>query len=434
MTQLLNRSAERIVLLGVILVNASGHGQDAVQKNAATSPHGGTDYYVSTNGTNNVVCSKAKPCREVAGVTRLLLPGSTVHFAEGNYSGFDIMAIHGTKEKPITLRAEGKNVVILPAPERQSPSKNDNIYVVASSHIIIDGIITKNAPRAGIRIDRSRSVTVRNSTMGDNGKWGIFANFADELVVENNSCYGSKKEHGIYVADSSQNPTIRGNRLYGNNGCGLHMNGDLGSGKPGLIRGGRVEGNVIYGNGRKGGAGINMDGVQDSIILNNLLYGNLATGIAAFKQDAAEGPKNVQILNNTIVQANGARNPVQILEPAGKVTLRNNILYHPDGKAGINFGSLSAIKQTDSDYNVVSSIAVDGSPVYLASWKQTYKNSEQHSLPVPELNQLFIDPGKQNYALAEKSYAKQKGAVVSDVPRDLASKVRGSPPSIGAIE
>jgi hypothetical protein len=41
-----------------------------------------------------------------------------------------------------------------------------------------------------------------------------------------------------------------------------------------------ISGYVIYGNGEKGGSAINCDGVQDSLIRNNLLYGNHASGIS----------------------------------------------------------------------------------------------------------------------------------------------------------
>ncbi len=41
-----------------------------------------------------------------------------------------------------------------------------------------------------------------------------------------------------------------------------------------------IEGNVINGNGRAGGAAINLAGVRESLIQNNLVYGNYSSGIA----------------------------------------------------------------------------------------------------------------------------------------------------------
>jgi parallel beta-helix repeat protein len=40
---------------------------------------------------------------------------------------------------------------------------------------------------------------------------------------------------GIYVADSSDYPTVKGNRLHDNSAIGLHMNGDINSGGDGTI-------------------------------------------------------------------------------------------------------------------------------------------------------------------------------------------------------
>ena len=50
------------------------------------------------------------------------------------------------------------------------------------------------------------------------------------------------------------------------------MNGDVSLGGDGIISNALVENNVIYDNGLGGGSGINCDGVQDSVIRNNLIY------------------------------------------------------------------------------------------------------------------------------------------------------------------
>ena len=65
------------------------------------------------------------------------------------------------------------------------------------------------------------------------------------------------------------------------------MNGDLSQGGDGTISDGLIEQNTIYENGVGGCAGINMDGVTNTLIRNNLLYQNHATGIAIFQQDGA---------------------------------------------------------------------------------------------------------------------------------------------------
>ena len=70
-------------------------------------------------------------------------------------------------------------------------------------------------------------------------------------------------------------PVIKGNILFGNAGCGLHMNGDASQspaipdgtsdGNNGNIVGALVEDNIIYNNGAvSGGSAINGDGLQNS--------------------------------------------------------------------------------------------------------------------------------------------------------------------------
>ena len=64
---------------------------------------------------------------------------------------------------------------------------------------------------------------------------------------------------------------------------------------------------MIHGNGAGGGSGINMDGVTDSLVQNNLLYDNHASGISLYRIDGATGSHDNVVVNNTIVNAADAR-------------------------------------------------------------------------------------------------------------------------------
>src|SRR5690606_3035 len=121
------------------------------------------------------------------------------------------------------------------------------------------------------------------NTMDMNGSWGFLSGFSDDLLIENNEASRSQVEHGIYVSNSGDRPTIRGNRVWGNRANGIHMNGDASLGGDGIISGARVEKNVIHDNGTGGGSAINADGVQDSRFLNNVVYGNHAGGISLYR-------------------------------------------------------------------------------------------------------------------------------------------------------
>ena len=393
----------------------------------------GKHYFVSGKGRASAPCTETSPCREVRSVLDKVRPGDVIHIADGHYQGLNIN-VNGMAGAPISFIATGKGAFFDKTTDRGMDDR-DTIMVTEASYIIIDGINVMGANRAGIRVDRSRHVTIRNSTFGDNSDWGIFTNFSDNLILEYNECFGSKRQHGIYVADSSQNPTIRFNRLHGNANCGLHMNADFSSGPPGVIHGALIEGNVIWGNGSTGGAGINMDGIQDTVVMNNVLYDNGATGIVSFKQDAKEGPKNVKILNNTVLQRSGARMAFQVVASEGPIFVRNNIFFHPTpAKSGINYASKTDLDNTDSDYNYLDRVAIDEAPKPLADFKAAHPNFEKHSFPIPELSEIFSDIKKYDLTLSATSPLKGKGLAVNEVKHDQSVRCRRPPPSIGAYD
>ena len=393
------------------------------------------NFYVSNRGSDESKCTKESPCREVRRVLKGLRPGDTVHLGKGHYLGFDIDGIRGFKGSPVAFVAEGKDAFIDVTADRTEEGRNrDTIFITGSAHVILDGLNSERAFRAGLRIDNSQDITVRNGTFSDAKTWGIFCDHSRDVLLENNHVFGSKLEHGIYISDSSQRPTVRYNHLHDNAGCGLHMNGDLTNGPPGVINGGRIEGNIIHDNGVKGGAGINMDGVQDSLIANNILYNNHATGIVAFQQDAGDGPRNLKIINNTVVMAENGRQGFQILASTGKIFVRNNIFYHPTSrKAGMNIGKAD-LENIDSDYNLVDRYAIDEEIVMPAQWKEKFKKNEQHSLPIPDLKTVFVDPVGFNFALLPNSLAVGKGAAIPEVARTAKNDCRRTPTSIGAMD
>ena len=51
------------------------------------------------------------------------------------------------------------------------------------------------------------------------------------------------------------------------------------------------------------GRAINCDGVQDSVFVNNLLYGNHASGISLYRIDGGSSRRTTASINNTIVMA-----------------------------------------------------------------------------------------------------------------------------------
>jgi parallel beta-helix repeat protein len=395
---------------------------------------GAATYYVSPAGNDNNPCSLALPCREIRRPLTFVVPGDTILAADGSYKGFDVDDIHGTAAAPITIRAQGQAAQVLVTNDR--PDNRDTIFITFSSYIVVDGLRASGAIRAAVRVDQSPFITVRNGVFGNNTTWGIFTDFSDDLLLENNECFGSIEEHGIYVSNSGDRPVVRGNRVHDNSASGIQLNADLSAGGDGIITNALIENNVIYRNGVLGGAAINLDGVQDSVVRNNVLYDNHATGIVNYMGDGAEGPRGMRILHNTVDQASDARWALLMFNTTGLNVVRNNILYNRHAfRGGITYETPLDIANTDSDYNIMDRVTPDdGNTIYtLAQWQAL--GHEPHSLSVP-LASLWVNPAAGDYHLVTASPAIDAGQTLPDVTVDIEGNPRpaGAASDIGAYE
>jgi parallel beta-helix repeat protein len=395
----------------------------------------GTSRSVSPAGNDSNSCAQASPCRQITRVLALVQPGDTILVADGTYNGFTVSGLNGTAANPITIQALGQNADILPV-----SGVPDTIFVTSSSYIVLDGLRSFNANRAAVRIDHSPYVTVQNGVFGNNAEWGIFTDFSDHLLIQNNECYGSVMQHGIYVSNSGDWPVVRGNRLHDNAMAGVQLNADASQGGDGIITGALLEDNVIYNNGAAGGGAINLDGVQYSTIRNNLLYNNHASGITMYHGDGAQGPVGNLVFNNTIDMASDGRFDVRIDSSVGVNTMRDNIFYNRNPiHGGIDFTNATDIANTDSDYNIYGggNVAVtpdDGTTFYsLAQWHAL--NHEAHSFTAA-IASLVVNASAGDYHLLASSPAIDKGQTLSAVTTDMDGNTRpqGVTSDIGCYE
>jgi parallel beta-helix repeat protein len=209
-------------------------------------------YYVATNGSDNNPGTAVLPWRTLQFAADEVAAGDLVTVRPGNYAGFELTT-DGDADNRIEFFAEpGVHIT------SGVPGRGDGINLEGASFITIDGFNIANMPHAGVRSvgfedDFATDVIVRNVTASNNDMWGIFTGHVNNLLIERNFTSGSQQvEHGIYVSNSGDNPTIRNNTIWGNNGSGIHMNGDESAGGDGIISGAHVYGNVIYDNGLTG--------------------------------------------------------------------------------------------------------------------------------------------------------------------------------------
>ena len=282
---------------------------------------------------------------------------------------------------------------------RRNRRTPDGINIEGASHVVVDGFVIDEMPRAGIRFTHSAQSTIRRIRADHNRTWGVYTSFCDDILVEGNTGSRSIDEHGIYVSNTCVRPIIRGNVVRGNRVCGIHMNGDLSNGGIGIISGALIENNVVYDNGKGGGSGINCDGVQDSRIQNNLLYNNHASGISLYRIDGAAGSIGNSVINNTIVQAADARWAVNIKNHSTNNLVENNILFHHGSRGSINIAadSLSGFR---SDFNIiVDRFSPDDGDrfIRLTEWRST-TGMDRHSR-VSKAEEVFVDPESGDYQL-----------------------------------
>ena len=389
-------------------------------------------YHVAVSGDNSGDGSEDSPWQTLQHAASRVTAGDEVVVHSGNYAGFDLRR-DGTATAPIRFSAE-PGVVI----DSENPRTPDGINLEGADHVVIEGFAVIGVERAGIRSVANRGVVIRNNRCDSNGTWGILTGFSENILIENNECSRSAIEHGIYVSNSADNPTVRGNRSWGNRGNGIHMNGDIEvGGGDGIISGALVENNVIYDNGRGGGSGINCDGVQDSVFQNNLLYNNHASGISLYRIDGGGGSTGNLVINNTVLQAADGRWALNIRDGSTNNTVLNNIFYNHHSFRGSISVSANSLNGLVSDHNAVMnrfSIDGGGSVITLSQWRTATQQDASSILSTP--TELFVDPAMSDFHLRLGSPAIDAGTSVRAPLRDFEGTPRpqGAKVDIGADE
>jgi parallel beta-helix repeat protein len=323
-------------------------------------------------------------------------PGDTVLVFDGTYQGFQVTK-SGTASAPIVIMAQGAAAII-----STPTSTSDGVFLSDVSYVTIQDFQIQNMPQRCISARNATptepvyGLTIRGNTCTNAGHEGFYLSEVSHSLIEGNTITGSGSDgqtrgHGMYLANAgSDNTIIRGNRISGmktDDSAGIHFNGDLSVGGDGIISGLLVEQNVISG-GRQNG--FNMDGVQDSTFQNNLVYGVSNNALRGYAIDGAAGPKNMRVINNTLIGGGGWA--VKFTEESGGHVVFNNVLL---GGGAICVPNASLV----SDYNVAIdrfSRDNDSSAISLTAWRAF--GNDTHSL-VSAAASLFVNPGANDYHL-----------------------------------
>jgi hypothetical protein len=177
--------------------------------------------------------------------------------------------------------------------------------------------------------------------------------------------------------------------------------------------------------------------VTDTVVRNNLLYDNHASGISLYQIDGGSGSMNNLVLNNTILMPSDGRWAINIpgvVDTGNKVF--NNIIYSDHSWRGSIVIAAPGLAGFESDYNVVvDRFSADGgnSNVSLSQWRA--HGYDLHSF-IATPAQLFADPGNDDYHLAAGGPAVGAGTALAEVSDDLDGNARPAGPAydIGAYE
>jgi parallel beta-helix repeat protein len=365
--------------------------------------------------------------------------GDVIMVHAGTYAGARIER-SGSQAQPITLRAAaGENVLLddaSPAAAHNSVLEVEN-FAGTVSWWVIEGFSVDGGEThfSGIDLRDTVGIVVRGNSVTGAFRTGIFTAFSDDVVIEANESFANC-EHGIYHSNSGDRPLIRGNRLHGNSSAGIHMNADLSQGGDGIISDAVVEDNLAWDNGgglcgfTGGAAGINMDGVVDSLIRNNLIWDEHASGIAVYRIDGAVCSQGNRILNNTVLTAaDGRWAYVQVdfdgTPPAGcpDNELANNVFWSAHGFRGaisLDEPNPSGFASRSNTVEGVFSVDDGNTTIGLAAWQALgHDAGSQVIANATALAALFENMAGADFHLAPTSDAIDAGEPRADVAADL---------------
>jgi hypothetical protein len=409
--------------------------------------------------------------------------GDLIAVMPGTYAGFVLgPKDDATDGRYIRVKALGRpgDVVI----DRPGRDADWMVLFETAHHVILEGFnigghtgpgLPPEGPRAGIMIDgdfgrsgkQAHHIALVGNFSHNHRKWGFHTTDTHTVLIQDNLFALSAEEHSGYASDGSDNYVIRRNVFFGSRAGGLQCNLDSVSsfhevlkhealrGYPpeqptrawalGLVsratelfgkdnfpdgRGVRfiIEDNVINQNGKAGGGSLNLAGLQDSLIQNNLIYGNFNHGIAQWDdanpydaafvdpgpQSAAEvsGPVELplwgchsnRIRNNTVLMANPERVALQFRNGSWGGRARNNILIN-DGGASIQVFNTS-VYRLDSGYNAAGRFDDTGMAAELKTLAKNLDPSA-HSvlgLTLEGLRAEFVRYGETPWVLIEGSW------------------------------
>jgi parallel beta-helix repeat protein len=395
-------------------------------------------YYVSTAGSDSAAGTSATPWRTLQRAADAVRAGDTVHVRAGTYGeGMNFFGqAGGRRAAPITFLADPGVTITHAAVEGTNANvaainveSSGGWYVFKGFTIRGDGSMSK----AGIRVAVTSHVRLIDNVV-DGAFTGIFVSYSKGSVLEGNVCRNATDQHGIYVGAGTRWTVVRGNRLYGNNWDGLHLNAANESPNIGAV----IEDNVIYDNNL---SGMDLEGITGAYVRNNVVYGNDKHGITVHSQDQPDTPyaSDNTFVGNTVA-GNGMFAIVFRPGDTRGTVLFDNVLLSSSPTYGA-IGVDGTPRGLTSDYNLVDGRFSTTLGVETMSWRRWRRATgrDAHSR-VAGADSLFVNAAADDYRLRAGAVAIDAGArrldgrYAPEADQAGGARPRGSGYDIGAYE
>jgi Right handed beta helix region len=395
--------------------------------------------------------NEARPYYSWNQVASMVKAGDAVIWRAGTYADQPSLDTSGKSDQPIVLMAYPGERVILDQPQ-------NGITFVAQSNIVIDGLTLQNTFTGygeGIFFgDPAVNITIRNVEILKRGRGILGMNGLVNVLIERCVLHDTTMEHDIYLGArerANRDITVRYNLLYNAAYNGFQHNGRVTH----MV----VDSNIIHSNLLS--ALSFLEGVSDSVVSNNLMYGNGRNCMVVYDyKDPSPFIKpydqaNDLFVNNTCWVGTKNAPGEDISQPAINVESEglpvsfdnlkfiNNIFVTQD-YAIFKFGQARFLKTAVIRNNIVWNAS--GGP---------YTNSENRDAGFESLNTgdalkngnvkadprfravdtaWYKSPGNYDFTLREGSPAIGFSLASEAPPTDLLQHSRGPSPDAGAYQ
>ncbi|QSQ14489.1 right-handed parallel beta-helix repeat-containing protein [Myxococcus landrumensis] len=264
------------------------------------------EWFVSPSGNDTAPGTQDKPLRTISKAITQAGPGEIIRVQKGTYAEklvFDSTVRAGTTRAPITLRGEGKPKLV---------PTGDGWYMalVQRPNWRIEGF------EFDVRGQRQLAVTFAGDTQGTvladselhSGTFGSGISTdggARGVTLENNHIHhfaqGSTDSHGIVIAPTSRDITVRGNDIHDNSGDSVQCLGPEGFSNDTPASGVLIENNRLHDNRENA---VDLKTCHNVTVRGNVMHGFARTATARGEAVVVHySAKNVTIEDNDISNA-----------------------------------------------------------------------------------------------------------------------------------